>query len=105
MLANVNLGKDLELLARDGRVVVIGSRGSVEINPREAMVRNASILGMLLMKANEHEKAIIHAALGAGLRNGALSPVVGKTLPLDEAPEAHRIILKPGTYGKIVLIL
>jgi len=48
MLANANLGKDLTILALHGRVVSIGSRGSVEINPRDAMMRDAAILGMTL---------------------------------------------------------
>jgi NADPH:quinone reductase len=43
MLANVNLAKDLTVLARGGRVVVVGNRGSIEINPREAMKRDAAI--------------------------------------------------------------
>lgn len=103
MLANVNLGADLRLLAQNGRVVVIGSRGTVEINPRDALVRNAAILGMLVMNASEGERFKIHAAIGEGLKNGNLHPVVGKELPLHEAPEAHRLVLEPGTYGKIVL--
>src|SRR5437868_5138233 len=48
MLANVNLAKDLTMLAKYGRVVVIGNRGKIEINPRDAMSRDASILGMTL---------------------------------------------------------
>ena len=46
MLANKNLGKDLTVLAKKGRIVVIGSRGPVEINPRDAMTRDADIRGM-----------------------------------------------------------
>ena len=45
MLANRNLAVNLRLVARRGRVVVVGSRGPVEINPRDAMVREASIFG------------------------------------------------------------
>ncbi|MBW2095059.1 MAG: NADPH:quinone reductase [Deltaproteobacteria bacterium] len=104
MLANVNLGADLPLLARDGRVVIIGSRGPVEINPRDALVRNAAILGMLVMNASEEERLKIHAALHEGMKNGTLHPVVGKELPLAHAPEAHRLVMEPGTFGKIVLI-
>ena len=37
MLANVNLSNDMKLLAGNGRVIVIGSRGEVTINPRELM--------------------------------------------------------------------
>src|SRR5581483_3165929 len=78
MLANVNLGKDLTLLARGGRVVVIGSRGTVEIDPRATMSREASILGMTLLNASRQELASIHAAIVAGLENGTLNPVVGR---------------------------
>ncbi len=104
MLANVNLGLDLKALAPDGRVVVIGSRGPVEINPRDAMSRDGSIVGMLLFNASDEELVSIYAALGAGLANGTLKPVVGKELPLAEAPRAHHEIMEGTAYGKIVLI-
>jgi NADPH2:quinone reductase len=104
MLANVNLGKDLTILAPRGRVVVIGSRGPVEINPRDTMGRDASILGMTLLNAREPELAGIHAALVAGLENGTLRPVVGQEIPLAEAARAHQAVMQPGAYGKIVLL-
>jgi NADPH:quinone reductase len=104
MLANVNLDRDLGVLAKGGRVVVIGSRGSVEINPRQAMTRDAAILGMTLFNTSPQEQASIHAALGAGLEAGTLRPVVGRELPLSEAARAHEEVLKPGSYGKLVLI-
>jgi NADPH2:quinone reductase len=104
MLANVNLGRDLKVLARGGRVVVIGNRGTVEINPRDAMSRDASILAMTLMSAQPGELASIHAALLAGLENGTLRPVVGQEMPLADAPRAHEAVMQPGAYGKIVLI-
>lgn len=104
MLANVNLGADLRLLAQNGRVVVIGSRGPVEINPRDALVRNAAILGMLVMNASEEERRKIHTAIHEGLTNHTLHPVVGRELPLAAAPEAHRLVMEPGATGKIVLI-
>jgi NADPH:quinone reductase len=104
MLANVNLGNDLGVLAKHGRVVVIGSRGPVEINPRDAMARDAAILGMTLMNISEEDRASIHAALVAGLESGTLKPIVGKELPLSEAARAHELVLKPGAFGKIVLI-
>src|SRR3984893_80752 len=43
MLANVNLGGDLKLLAMQGRVVVIGSRGDVTITPRDLMAPRAAL--------------------------------------------------------------
>jgi len=104
MLANVNLANDLTLLALRGRVVVIGNRGSIEINPRATMQRDLSILGFTLLNAGEEELARIHAALVAGLESGTLNPVVSREMPLAEAPLAHRAVMEPGAYGKIVLV-
>lgn len=103
MLANANLGRDLPILSLNGRVVVIGSRGTVEMDPRNAMVRNATILGMLLMNASERETFSIHSALIAGLENGTLRPVIGHEFPLSETPRAHHEIIESAAYGKIVL--
>jgi NADPH2:quinone reductase len=103
MLANVNLGKDLTVLAKNGRVVVVGSRGKVDIDPRETMGRDADIRGMTLMNADEEELRCIHAAIGEGLENGTLKPVVGREFALSEAAEAHEAVMAPGAYGKIVL--
>jgi len=104
MLANVNLQTDLTLLAPGGRIVVVGNRGTVEINPRELMSRDASIIGMTLMNASEAEAIEIHAAIAAGLQNRVLRPLVGSTLPLAEAPRAHEQVLQGHSYGKIVLL-
>lgn len=104
MLANVNLGKDLNILVQGGRVVVIGSRGTVEIDPRATMGRDAAIYGMSLPNASASEMASIHAALVAGLENGTLRPIVGQEMPLADAPAAHRAVMEPGAYGKIVLL-
>jgi NADPH:quinone reductase len=105
MLANVNLGKDLTILAPRGRVVVIGSRGRVEIDARDTMSRDADIRGMVLPNTLPAEMASIHAALVAGLEDGTLRPVIGKELPLAEAPQAHRAVMEPGAFGKIALII
>jgi NADPH2:quinone reductase len=104
MLANVNLGGDLKMLALEGRVVVIGSRGDVAITPRDLMSRRASIRAFTLWAIQPTEVAEIHAALFAGMENGTLRPVVGKKLPLAEAARAHKEVLEPGAAGKIVLV-
>lgn len=104
MLANVNLGQDLKLLAPHGRIVVIGSRGDVTITPRDLMTRRSSIHGFTLWGVGEREEQEIHAGLIAGMENGTLRPVVGKELPLAEASRAHQEVLQPGAYGKIILV-
>jgi len=104
MLANVNLANDLRLLAPRGRVIVIGNRGEITINPRELMARRASVRGFTLWAATEAESAEIHAAIAAGLENGTLRPIVGKEFPLKDASAAHQQVLVLGAYGKIVLV-
>ena len=46
----------------------------------------------------------IMAALTAGLANGTLRPVVGRELPLAQAAAAHKAVMEPGAYGKIILV-
>jgi NADPH:quinone reductase len=104
MLANVNLGTDLQLLAPRGRVVVIGSRGSVEINPRDAMMRDADIRGMILGNAPAEELRTIYKSLGELLVAGRIQPVIGKELRLASAAEAHHAVMAPNARGKIVLL-
>jgi len=103
LLANVNLGKDLTILAKGARVAIIGSRGRVEIDPRDAMQRDADLRGMVMPNTPPEEMASIHAALVAGLENGTLRPVIGKEFPLAEAAKADRAVMEPGAFGKIVL--
>jgi NADPH2:quinone reductase len=105
MAAHINLDKDLSLLAPRGRVVVVGNRGRVEIDARQAMGRDAAILGMTLFNATEADLVSIHAALVAGLENGTLNPVVGREMPLADAPRAHAAVMEPGALGKTVLIV
>jgi NADPH2:quinone reductase len=104
MLANVNLGRDLPILAPKGRVVVVGNRGPAEIDARHTMTRDASILGMSMWNASPEEVISIHSSLVAGLENKTLRPIVGQEIPLAEAGRAHVAVMEAGAYGKIVLI-
>jgi NADPH2:quinone reductase len=104
MLANVNLSADLKLLATNGRVIIIGNRGEITINPRDLMLRRASARGFTLWGITPAEENQIHVGLVAGLQNGTLRPVVGKEMPLADAARAHKEILEPGAAGKIVLV-
>lgn len=104
MLANVNLGRDLPILAPRGRVVVVGNRGAAEIDARHTMTRDASIVGMSMWNASTEEVISIHSALVAGLENKTLRPIINQEIPLAEAARAHVAVMAPGAYGKIVLI-
>jgi NADPH2:quinone reductase len=68
------------------------------------MSRHGSIRAFAIWGINEAEEKEIHAGILAGLENGTQKPVVGKELPLAEAPRAHKEVLEPGSFGKIVLV-
>jgi NADPH2:quinone reductase len=104
MAAHINLAADLKMLATGGRVIIIGNRGEITINPRELMGRRASARGFTLWAITAQEEAEIHAGILAGLENGTLRPIVGKELPLKDASQAHIDILAGGAHGKIALI-
>lgn len=104
MLANVNLENDFAALAKFGRIVVIGSRGSLEFTPRLAMTKEATILGMSLFNAAPHEMAEIHRAIENGLESGVVAPVISKTFALGDAAAAHREVIEGNSLGKIVLV-
>lgn len=59
---------------------------------------------MILWNTPAPDVLSIHAALQAGLENGTLCPRVGLELPLASAEEAHRKIMEPGAFGKIILV-
>ncbi|XP_002733966.1 quinone oxidoreductase-like [Saccoglossus kowalevskii] len=105
MLANVNLQKDLQMLAPKGRVLVIGNRAPTEIDARLTMTKETSIIGVSLGSTTKEEFKEITAAMHAGFVKGYLQPVVGKEYPLEKVVEAHHEVIehKEGSHGKIVL--
>ncbi|MDI3298073.1 MAG: NADPH:quinone reductase [Bacillota bacterium] len=103
LAAHANLGRDLTLLAPGGRVVVVGSRGPVEINPRDLMNCGGTITALSHFYTPADEYRRIHEGLAAALRTGLLRPVVGRRLPLAQAARAHEAVLEPGAVGKVVL--
>lgn len=104
MLANVNLGKDLPLLAQNGRVIIIGSRGNVEITPRDLMTREADVRGISLFNLTDDQLEDIHRTLGAQFESNILKPIIGREFPLGDAAQAHVAVMSSGARGKILLI-
>jgi len=104
MLANVNLGKDLEMIGQNGRIIVIGSRGSITIDPRLMMGKESCVTGCALGSSTPDELSAQMKFVGTNLGNGGLNPILAKIYRLDDAGEAHReIIENVGTKGQIIL--
>ena len=104
MLANENLERDLGVLAKRGRIVVVGSRGELAFTPRLTMLKEATILGTALWNASPAETTAALAAVSKKLLVGTIAPMVGTELPLRDAAEAHRQILRLPAHGKLVLL-
>lgn len=106
MLSNVNLGSDLRLLSTGGRVIIVGSRGSIEINPRDTMAKETSIIGVSLFSETKEERIESFSALFAGVEAGWLKPLIGPEYTLDKAPQAHEdIIQTSGATGKMIFVI
>lgn len=106
MLSNVNLSNDLKLLSYGGRVVIVGCRGSIEINPRDTMAKESSIIGVSLFSSTKDEWKEAGAALFGGMESGWLKPLIGLEYPLEKASQAHEDILQnSGATGKMVFVL
>jgi NADPH2:quinone reductase len=103
MLANQNLDADLGVLARNGRIVIVGSRGRIEIDPRQTMAKEAAIFGTAFWNLSDGDLARIHDELARGFADGTLEPVIAQELPLADASRAHELVMASGARGKIVL--
>lgn len=104
MLANVNLENDLGLAAMRGRIVIVGSRGKVEITPRNVMRNNLDVMGLVVLNATIEDLALAWSAIRAGIESGKVRPIIGEKFSLDDASKAHAKVMEPGAYGKIVLV-
>lgn len=105
MKAGENLGKDAEVLAPFGRIIVIGSGGPVEINPRDWMGKEITVMGMTLFNVTGAQLQEIHADLVDGLQSGQLRPIIDKTFKLEDAASSHGAVMEGESHGKIVLTM
>mmetsp|Transcript_11385 Transcript_11385/g.25071 ORF Transcript_11385/g.25071 Transcript_11385/m.25071 type:complete len:372 (+) Transcript_11385:27-1142(+) len=106
-LANVNLDNDMQRLAKDGVIAVVGNRGSLEVNPRNLMQCEGTLVGVLGGLFTPEQKAEAHAGLHGLLHTGVLKPVIGKAYAMEAVGESHVDVIeqKGGAAGKLVVSL
>ncbi|UUM11079.1 NADPH:quinone reductase [Clostridiaceae bacterium HFYG-1003] len=104
-LANRNLALDMEIIDPYGKIVVVGSRGPIEINPRLLMGKDSDIRGLGIPNYTALQQQEALAAISRLLTEGRLRPVIGRHFTLEEANEAHQVILNQKTLGKLVFDL
>lgn len=100
---------NLQCLASDGRLVVIGLMGGTraELNLAPLLTRRLSIIGSTLRTRSSEDKAKIVAAFreqfGADLEAGRIRPVIDTVYLLEQVAEAHRRVQSSQHFGKVVL--
>ena len=103
------LDRNLDALAVNGRLVVIGMQGGIkaELNLGKLMAKRAAVAATGLRARPLVEKAAIVASVREHvwplLESGAVKPVVDRSLPLADAAEAHRLMESSTHIGKILL--
>lgn len=103
MVADRNLERDLTVLAKNGRIVIVGSRAQITFTPRLTMIAEADIRGMALWNMSEVDVRQASTAVEAHLANGTLAPVVGRSFPLEQAADALRSVMSDRARGKLIL--
>jgi NADPH:quinone reductase-like Zn-dependent oxidoreductase len=103
------LARNLEALAVNGRLVVIGLQGGAraELDLGRLLMKRAAVLGTTLRSRPAAEKAAIVAAVREHvwplLESGEIRPVIDRVLPLPDAAEAHRVVEAGEHVGKVLL--
>ncbi|HEY5834293.1 NAD(P)H-quinone oxidoreductase [Streptomyces sp.] len=103
------LARNVDALAVNGRLVVIGLQGGVkaELNLGKLIAKRATVAATTLRTRPAEEKAGIVAAVRDHvwplIEAGVVRPVVDRVLPLTEAADAHRLMESSEHIGKILL--
>lgn len=105
MLANANLETDTEMIADDGRIVIVGSRGSIEITPRNLMTSEATVTGMTFTYPTKEDMDEMIHGVTALLEMGAIQPIVGDQFTLDEAGKAHTALMETSGNGRTIFVI
>ena len=110
MVAGSYIPRNLECLAREGRLVIIAFLGGAkaEVDFRPLLQRWLTVTGSTLRPRSIEEKGRIASALEEKiwplLESGEVAPVIHATLPLTEAAQAHRLLESGTVIGKVVLV-
>jgi NADPH2:quinone reductase len=106
------LDRNLDALASDGRLVIIGMQGGVkaELNLGKLLSKRAHVIGTTLRArpttGPSGKSAIVEAvttSVWPMIGDGRVRPVIGARLPIQQAAEAHQLLSSGGVTGKIVL--
>jgi putative PIG3 family NAD(P)H quinone oxidoreductase len=103
------LARNIDALAPDGRLVVIGLQGgaTAELDLGAMLRKRATVAATSLRGRPIEQKAAICASVSADLwplvESREVRPVIAATIPMDRAADAHRLVESSEHVGKVVL--
>ena len=106
------LDRNLQALAVDGRLVIIGMQGGIkaELNIGTLISKRLRVIGTALrarpIDGPHGKSAIVGAVVGSVwpmIAAGTVRPVIGARFPIEQAAEAHRVLASGETFGKVLL--
>jgi putative PIG3 family NAD(P)H quinone oxidoreductase len=106
------LDRNIDALANDGRVVIIGLQGgaTAELNIGKLLPKRAGVIGTTLRGRPVDGPASKGAIATEVVKNvwpmiadGRVRPVVGAVLPIQQAAEAHKLLSSGEVTGKVIL--
>ena len=109
IIAGDYIARDLQALAIEGRLVIIGLQGGemATLDMRRILGRRLTVTGSTLRPRSVEEKGAIVSALRREvwplLESGTVKPLIYRRLPLKDAAAAHALMESSEHIGKIVL--
>jgi putative PIG3 family NAD(P)H quinone oxidoreductase len=106
------LDRNIDALATGGRLVVIGMQGGVkaELNLGKLMGKRAQVIGTTLrarpVTGPDSKSAIVQAVTASVwpmIADGRVRPIIGARMPVQQAAEAHKLLVSGDVVGKILL--
>jgi putative PIG3 family NAD(P)H quinone oxidoreductase len=103
------LARNVDLLAVEGRLVVIGLMGGrkAELDLGMLMTKRAAVIATLLRPRPIEGKAAIVASVEENVwplvADGTVKPIVHTTIPLDDVRRAHQVVEESSHLGKVLL--
>lgn len=112
MVAGSYLSRNVNVLAKDGRLIVIavqGGNSDPDLDIRKVMMKRITITGSTMRARTRAEKGEVAQGLldqvWPKLEAGRCAPVIHGVFPLEQVADAHRLMESSAHIGKIVLTM
>lgn len=108
------LDRNLDALAPDGRLVIIGMQGGIkgDLSIGKLIGKRLRVIGTALrgrpVGGANGKSAIVDAVVASVwpmIGDGLVRPIIGARYPVEQAAEAHRALAAGETFGKVLLIV